>query len=90
MSDKRGDGVSKAIGAAAAFAAAFAARKLLIMGWTRLTGKEPPTDPQDPEVGTGEALGWAIAMGVVIGTARVLAIRAATSRSRRSAVEPAD
>jgi hypothetical protein len=32
-----------------------------------------------------EALGWAIAMGVVVGAVRVLAIRAATSRSRRAA-----
>jgi hypothetical protein len=32
-----------------------------------------------------EALGWAIAMGVVVGAVRVLAVRAATSRFRRNA-----
>ncbi|HUY52844.1 MAG TPA: DUF4235 domain-containing protein [Streptosporangiaceae bacterium] len=83
MSDKRGDGATKALGAVAAFGAAFVARKLISIGWKRVTGKEPPADPQDPQVGTAEALGWAIVMGVVIGAARVLAIRAATSRMRR-------
>jgi hypothetical protein len=84
MSDKRGDGASKALGAAAAFGAAFAARKVMSMGWTRVTGKEPPNDPQDPGVGMAEALAWAVAMGAVIGAARVLAIRAATGRMRRT------
>jgi hypothetical protein len=75
------------LGAAAAFGAAFAARKVMSMGWTRVTGKEPPNDPQDPAVGTAEALGWAVVMGAVIGAARVLAIRAATGRMRRAPSE---
>src|ERR1035437_6024034 len=86
MSDKRGNGASKAIGAVAAFAA----RKITTLGWKRLTGKEPPSDPQDPLVGTGEALGYAIVMGVVMGAARVLAIRAATGLIRHSPVEPTE
>lgn len=90
MSDKRGDGATKALGAAAAFAAAFVARKLINLGWKRLTGKEPPSDPHDPLVGTGEAVGFAIVMGVVMGTARVLAIRAATGRMRRAPIEPVE
>src|ERR1022692_4834974 len=72
MSDKRGDGASKAIGAVAAFASAFVARKIITLGWKRLTGKEPPSDPQDPLGGTGEALGYASGMGVVVGGARVV------------------
>jgi hypothetical protein len=90
MSDKRGDGASRAIGAVAAFASAFVARKIITLGWKRLTGKEPPSDPQDPLVGTGEALGYAIVMGVVMGAARVLAIRAATGLIRHSPVEPTE
>ncbi len=85
MSDKRGDGGAKVIGAVAAFAAAFAARKLVTAAWTRVTGKEPPSDPQDPQVGIGEALSWAVVMGVTIETARLLAVRAATRHLRRSA-----
>ena len=84
MSDKRGDGATKAMGTVAALGAAFVARKVISAGWTKITGKEPPNDPQDPAVGTGEALGWAIVMGVVVSAVRVLAIRAATSRSRRN------
>ena len=90
MSDKRGDGASKALGAVAAFAAAFVARKIINLGWKRLTGREPPSDPQDPRVGTGEALGFAIVMGVVMAAARVLAIRAATGRIRRAPQQPAE
>jgi hypothetical protein len=89
MSEKRGDGASKAMGAVAAFAAAFIARKVITFGWKRLFGKEPPSDPHDPLVGTGEALGFAIVMGVVMGAARVLAIRAATGQIRRAPDEPA-
>lgn len=85
MADKRGDGGTKALGAAAAFAAAFAARKAMTFGWTKVTGKEPPSDPHDPQVGIGEALGWAVVMGVAIETARLLAVRAATRRLRRPA-----
>jgi Protein of unknown function (DUF4235) len=84
MSDKRGDGAPKALATAAAFGAAFAARKLITMGWKRVTGKEPPADPQDPQVSMAEALGWAIVLGVVMGAARVLAVRAAVGAMRRS------
>src|SRR5260370_21010599 len=72
MSDKRGDGASKVIGAAAAFAAAVVARKVITVGWKRLTGKEPPSDPPDPHVGTGEALGFAIVIGVALRVALLL------------------
>ena len=88
MSDK-GDGASKALVSAAAFGAAFAVRKLMNLGWKKATGKEPPADPNDPAVGTAEALSWAIALGVVVAVARVLAIRAASGQIRRSA-EKAD
>jgi Protein of unknown function (DUF4235) len=88
MSDK-GEGASKALAGAAAFGAAYAVRKLMNLGWKRVTGKEPPTDPNDPAVGTAEALSWAIALGVVMAAVRVLAIRAASGRMRRS-VDKAD
>jgi hypothetical protein len=80
MSDKGG---SKALGTLAAFAAAFGARKAITLAWRQVTGKEPPTDPHDPEVTIGEALGWAILTGVAIESARLLAIRAATRKTRQ-------
>lgn len=85
MADKGG----KALASFAAFGAAFGARKLITLAWKQVTGKEPPTDPNDPAVGTAEALSWAIALGVVMAAARVLAIRAASGRIRRS-VEKAE
>ena len=84
MSDK-GDGASKALVGAAAFGAAFAVRKLMNVGWKRVTGKEPPADPNDPAVGTAEALSWAIAISVVVAVARVLTIRLASGRIRKPA-----
>lgn len=84
MSDKRADGTAKALGAAAAFGAAFAARKLITLAWKQVTGREPPNDPHDPQVGIGEALSWAVVMGVGIETARLLAVRFATRRMRQA------
>ena len=89
MSDKRGDAPSKALSTVAALGAAFVARKVATVAWTKVTGHEPPADPEDPAVGMAEALAWAIAMGVVVGAVRVLAVRAATSRARHSAADQA-
>jgi hypothetical protein len=85
MADKQGGGGTKVLGALAAFAASYGARKLLTFGWQKVTGKEPPSDPHDPQVGFGEALGWAILIGAGIETARLLAVRAATRKSRQLA-----
>lgn len=85
MSDKRGNSGVRAVGAIAAFAAAYGARKLITLGWKTVTGKEPPSDPQDPQVGLGEALGWAVLTGVGTETARLLATRATTRKARRLA-----
>ena len=83
MSDTRGEGWSRALGATAAFAAGYGARKLLTFGWKRITGKEPPSDPHDPKVRVGEALAWAVALGVSMEVARLLAARAAVKNMRR-------
>jgi hypothetical protein len=79
-----GEGPSKAMVAAAAFGAAYVVRKGMNLGWKKFTGKEPPNDPNDPAVGTAEALSWAIALGVVMAAARVLATRMAAGHMRRS------
>ena len=80
MADKGG----KALVSLAAFGAAFGARKLVTLAWKQVTGKEPPTDPQDPQVGIGEALSWAVLTGVAIETARLLAVRTASRRMRHA------
>ena len=83
MSDKGGDGVNKAVGAAAGFAAGYGSRKLVTFAWKRVTGKEPPSDPHDPAVSIVEALVWAIVLGVVMETARVVVARVALRNIRR-------
>jgi hypothetical protein len=81
--ESSGGGASKIVAIAAAFAAAFIARKALTFGWTKITGKEPPSE-QDPDVGWAEALGWAMVIGVGIQAARMVATRAVTKKMRHA------
>lgn len=79
MAKKSGNS-GKLLGAVATTVAVFVARKLVTAVWTRVTGKVPPTDPADPSVSVGEALGWAAAAGITIEAARLFATRATTKR----------
>ena len=81
MADRKVDLGTKITSAVAAMAAAFAARKLITFAWTKATGKEPPTHPEDPQVALAEALGWSVLTGVIVGAARLLATRAAARRT---------
>ncbi len=81
MSGKSASGGNKVLTALVGFAAAFAARKMLHFAWKQVTGKEPPDHPEDPQVALGEALSWALVLGVGVQTARMLATRAATKRA---------
>jgi hypothetical protein len=76
MADKRGSTGSKVVTALVGAGAAFAARKLLSFGWKKITGKEPPEHPEDPQVSLGEALIWGVVLGAGVHTARLLATRA--------------
>jgi hypothetical protein len=80
MADKKASGGNKLVSGVIGFAAAFGARKMLIFAWKRITGKEPPEHPEDPQVALGEALGWALVLGVGVQVARMLALRAASKR----------
>lgn len=79
--DRKVDIGTKITSAVAAMAAAFIARKLITFVWTKATGKEPPTHPEDPQVALTEALGWAVLTGVTVEAARLLATRAAARRT---------
>ncbi len=72
---------TKVVSAVAAMAAAFVARKVISFVWTKATGKEPPTHPEDPQVALTEALGWSVLTGVSVEAARLLATRAAARRT---------
>jgi hypothetical protein len=84
MSDNSDSAGTRAMAALAAVAAAWVARKVITFGWTKVTGKEPPGNPEDPHVGVAEALSWAVILGVSIESARLLATRAATRKLRRA------
>jgi len=84
MSDSSDSAGTRAMAALAAVAAAWVARKVITFGWTKVTGKEPPGNPEDPHVGVAEALSWAVILGVSIESARLLATRAATRKMRRA------
>jgi hypothetical protein len=90
MADKRGDFGSRAVGGLAAVVAGFATRKAMTAAWKKITGKEPPEHPEDPEVALAEAVGWAAMMGVAMATARMLATRLATKRLHGSSAEKTD
>lgn len=81
MADRNVDLGARITTAVAAMAAAFVARKVITVAWTKATGKEPPTHPEDPQVGLREALGWSMLTGVIVESARLLATRAAARRS---------
>jgi Protein of unknown function (DUF4235) len=80
--------VWKVLGTGGAIVSAAAARKLVTRGWTAATGKEPPANPEDPEVSWPEAVGWAVASGAVVAVARLLATRKAAAYYARSAGHP--
>ena len=84
MSDNSDSAGTRVMAALAAVAAAWVARKVITFGWTKVTGKEPPGNPEDPHVGIAEALSWAVILGVSIESARLLATRAATRKMRQA------
>jgi hypothetical protein len=88
VAKKSGGNSHKIIAAIATTAAVFVARKLVTALWTRFTGKVPPTDPADPQVSVGEALGWAAAAGITVEAARVFAARATTPKAPSAEAEP--
>ena len=92
MADKDKDDFStRVVHGLATMSTAFLARKALIVAWTKATGKEPPTNPEDPRVALAEALGWSALVGITMATVRVLAVRAVSRKNPASAdSEPAN
>jgi subtilisin family serine protease len=78
---KFGYRIFASIGAAAG---GIVARKALNASWRQATGKEPPTNPEHPDVRWGEALSWAIASAGVVAAAKLLAQRRVAATWRRA------
>ncbi len=68
----------------AALGAAAVAKKGLNGTWRAATGKNPPANPADPDVGLSEAVLWAALSGTLIGVARMLATRRAATYYAKS------
>jgi hypothetical protein len=66
-------------------AAGFVARKVITFAWTKVTGKEPPANPEDPRVALVEAFTWSVLTGVTVAAFRLLAIRAVAHRTHSGA-----
>lgn len=68
----------------AALVAATVARKGLNASWKAATGKEPPSNPADPDVDITEALLWAAVSGTLVAVVRMLATRRAAGYYAKS------
>jgi len=79
-----GSKVWSLMGLGATLGATMAARKALTATWKLSTGKQPPSNPEHPDVSLGEAVTWAVVSGVAVGLARMFATRAAADYYRRS------
>jgi hypothetical protein len=81
---KKGDdgGTSaKLVTAMATAGGVFVLRKVLATAWTKITGKEPPTDLAKPEVTLAEVLIWAVTTGVIVEAAKFFIVRGTMRKS---------
>jgi hypothetical protein len=85
--NKKEDLNTRVFNALTTMAAGFIARKVITKVWTKVTGKEPPTNPEDPGVALVEALAWSVLTGVTVAAFRLLAIRAVARRTALSAAD---
>ena len=83
--EKKEDFSTRAFNTLTMLAAPFIARKTITVVWTRVTGKKPPTNPEDPGVALVEALTWSVLTGVTVAVLRLLATRAVARRALTSA-----
>jgi hypothetical protein len=86
---EKGEGRSvRALREATGLIAVLAARKVMRVGWRRITGKEPPARPDDQQIPLGQAVAWTLLLGAAIATARMFAHRYASSLLPQSQPSP--
>jgi hypothetical protein len=90
MAAKNASGASKLAVMVSALVVGSLTKKAIAFGWKRVTGKEPPSDPQNPDVALPEALAWSILVGVGVEAVRLLATRTVTARMRNANADDAD
>jgi hypothetical protein len=86
MSDDSESGKTgyKVLALVASLVAAMVARKTLSLSWRLVSGKEPPANPEHPEVTWPEAASWAVVSGAVVGLARMIAQKRVATTWHRS------
>jgi len=70
----------KALGLLATVVSGLVARKALVALWRAVRhGQDPPANPASRSTTWGEAIGFAVASGVLVGVARLIAARGAAA-----------
>ncbi|AWS45437.1 DUF4235 domain-containing protein [Streptosporangium sp. 'caverna'] len=70
----------RAIGGLIGIATAWGAKKVIGFAWEKTTGKKPPADSESLEISLGEAIGYAVVMGVGMQVAQIVVARTARKR----------
>ncbi|GAA0370670.1 hypothetical protein GCM10009530_21020 [Microbispora corallina] len=60
----------------------FASRKVLAFAWEKATGRKPPASADSPDISLGEAIAYAVVMGLGMEVTRIVATRAAAKKWR--------
>jgi hypothetical protein len=68
------------IGGLVGLAVGFASKKVLSYAWEKATGRKPPASADALDIGLGEALAYAVVMGLGMEAARIVATRAAAKK----------
>ena len=74
-----GNVVYKVVGIGSGLLAAKVARTVLDKGWAKTKGGEPPRNPAVPGTSWNEALTWAVASGITVAVARLIATKGVAS-----------
>jgi hypothetical protein len=82
MADKteKQDMAWRAIGGLIGLATAWGAKKVIGFAWEKTTGKKPPVDNESLDISLGEAIGYAVVMGVGMQVAQIVVARTAKKR----------
>ncbi|MCT9929521.1 DUF4235 domain-containing protein [Planotetraspora sp. A-T 1434] len=70
------------VGGLVGLAVGFASRKVLSFAWEKATGKKPPASADSLEIGLGEAIAYAVVMGLGMEITRIVTTRAAAKKWR--------
>ncbi|MBD3137763.1 DUF4235 domain-containing protein [Microbispora bryophytorum] len=70
------------VGGLLGLAVGFCSRKVLTFAWEKATGKKPPASVDSPDIGLGEAIAYAVVMGLGMEITRIVVTRSAARKWR--------